>query len=137
VHHDEVTPVARKDADASPISEVAGEDSVHLAKKEDDEAEKQKLREKARGFGLPATFKPKFEKNRAGKWILMKKPAPAAKGGERRKRSTVTPELKDAIVQALQAGKTANVVAGECGVSPATVNNIKRAAGLTKKREEA
>ena len=65
------------------------------------------------------------------------KPAPAAKGGERRKRTTVTPELKDAIVQALQAGKTANVVAEECGVSPATVNNIKRAAGLTKKREEA
>jgi DNA-binding NarL/FixJ family response regulator len=64
------------------------------------------------------------------------KPAPAAKG-ERRKRTTVTPELKDAIVQALQAGKTANVVAEECGVSPATVNNIKRAAGLTKKREEA
>jgi DNA-binding NarL/FixJ family response regulator len=63
-------------------------------------------------------------------------PAPAAKG-ERRKRTTVTPELKDAIVQALQAGKTASAVAEECGVSPATVNNIKRAAGLTKKREEA
>jgi DNA-binding NarL/FixJ family response regulator len=63
-------------------------------------------------------------------------PAPAAKG-ERRKRTTVTPELKDAIVQALQAGKTTGVVAAECGVSPATVNNIKRAAGLTKKREEA
>ncbi|MFM8337985.1 MAG: transposase family protein [Opitutaceae bacterium] len=64
------------------------------------------------------------------------KPAPAPKG-ERRKRTTVTPELKDAIVQALQAGKTATAVAEECGVSPATVNNIKRAAGLTKKREEA
>jgi len=56
---------------------------------------------------------------------------------ERRKRATVTPELKDAIVLALQAGKTATAVAEECGVSPATVNNIKRAAGLTKKREEA
>ena len=64
------------------------------------------------------------------------KPAPVAKA-ERRKRTTVTPELKDAILQALQAGKTAATVASECGVSPATVNNIKRAAGLTKKREEA
>ena len=61
-------------------------------------------------------------------------PVPAR---ERRKRATVTPELKDAIVLALQAGKTATAVAEECGVSPATVNNIKRAAGLTKKREEA
>jgi hypothetical protein len=67
------------------------------------------------------------------------KPAAAAPvpARERRKRATVTPELKDAIVLALQAGKTATAVAEECGVSPATVNNIKRAAGLTKKREEA
>jgi DNA-binding NarL/FixJ family response regulator len=67
--------------------------------------------------------------------VESKSPAPAAQR-ERRKRTTVTPELKDAIVQALQAGKTSNEVATECGVSPATVNNIKRAAGLTKKRGE-
>lgn len=65
------------------------------------------------------------------------KPAAPAAKRERRKRATVTPELKDAIVLALQAGKTSSAVAAECGVSPATVNNIKRAAGLTKKREEA
>ena len=62
--------------------------------------------------------------------------APAAKA-ERRKRATITPEIKEAVVQALQAGKTTGAVAAECGVSPATVNNIKRAAGLTKPREQA
>lgn len=65
------------------------------------------------------------------------KSAPPSAKPERRKRVTVTPELKDAVIQALQAGKTTSAVAEECGVSPATVNNIKRAAGLTKPREQA
>lgn len=84
--------VFRKEADASPVSETAGEDSIHLGKKEDDEADKQKLREKALGFGLPASFKPKFEKNKGGKWILMKKPAPAAKGNAKDREGWVDEE---------------------------------------------
>ena len=60
--------------------------------------------------------------------------APAAAG--KRKRTKVTPELKAEIVKALGAGdKTAGEVAAAFGVSGATVNNIKREAGLTKKRE--
>ena len=44
------------------------------------------------------------------------------------------PFHQDLLLGACQ--KTSNEVAAECGVSPATVNNIKRAAGLTKKRGE-
>lgn len=51
----------------------------------------------------------------------------------KRKRARITPELKEKIVAALQAGgKTAGVVAAEYGVSVAAVNVIKRQAGLTK-----
>lgn len=60
----------------------------------------------------------------------------AAADSARRKRTRITPELKDQIVAALQAGdKTAGAVAAAFGVSGASVNNIKKAAGLTKSRE--
>lgn len=63
------------------------------------------------------------------------KPAAEPKA-EKRKRATLTPELREQIIKALQAGdKTVGAVATECGVSSATVNNIKRDAGLTKKKE--
>lgn len=63
----------------------------------------------------------------------MAKAAAPAKG-EKRKRTTMTPELKDGIVKALQDGdKTVGAVAAEFGVSTATVSNLKRASGLTKK----
>ena len=58
---------------------------------------------------------------------------PATTG--RRKRARITPELKEAIVNALRAGgKTAGAVAAEFGVSGPSVNNIKKAAGLTKQK---
>lgn len=64
------------------------------------------------------------------------KPAVAPARVEKRKRAKVTPELKEQIVAALQAGeKIAAEVAAEFGVSVPTVNNIKRDAGLTKKKE--
>ncbi len=63
-------------------------------------------------------------------------PAAAKAGGDRRKRARITPELRETIIKALAAGdKTAGAVAAEFGVSGASVNNIKKAAGLTKKRE--
>jgi DNA invertase Pin-like site-specific DNA recombinase len=66
--------------------------------------------------------------------MVEEKPAAPAKAGKR-KRAKITPELKEAIVKALQTGeKTAGEVAAEFGVSGATVNNIKREAGLTKKK---
>ncbi len=66
--------------------------------------------------------------------VAAKAEAPAK--AEKRKRTTITPELKEQIVKALQAGdKTVGAVATEFGVSGATVNNIKRDAGLTKKKD--
>jgi hypothetical protein len=65
---------------------------------------------------------------------VAEKAAEPVKAG-RRKRTKVTPELKVEITKALEAGdKTAGEVAAAFGVSGATVNNIKRDAGLTKKR---
>ncbi len=51
-----------------------------------------------------------------------------------RKRSKVTDSLRRNIVAALKAGKTTAVVAKMHKVSTATVNNIKKAAGLTKSK---
>jgi transposase-like protein len=47
----------------------------------------------------------------------------------------VTPELRDAIVAALNAGATSAAAAKQFGVSVPTVHNVKKAAGLTKSRK--
>lgn len=57
--------------------------------------------------------------------------APAEKKS-RRKRTTITPELRDSILAAVKEGGTGNAVAKRFGVSLPTVQNIKRAAGLTR-----
>ncbi len=57
--------------------------------------------------------------------------APAEKKG-RRKRTTITPELRDSILAAVKEGGTGAAVAKRFGVSLPTVQNIKRAAGLTR-----
>lgn len=59
--------------------------------------------------------------------------AAAPKGGKvRRKRTTITPELRDGILAAVKEGGTGAAVAKRFGVSLPTVQNIKRAAGLTR-----
>ncbi len=60
------------------------------------------------------------------------KPAAAKGGKKRRKRTTITPELRKQIEAAARSGKTGAAVAKEFGVSLPTVQNIKRAAGLTR-----
>ena len=50
----------------------------------------------------------------------------------RRKRTTITPELRDSILAAVKEGGTGTAVAKKFGVSLPTVQNIKRAAGLTR-----
>lgn len=62
-----------------------------------------------------------------------KKAAPkAAKKTGRRKRTTITPELRNDIIAAVKGGATGSAVAKQFGVSVPTVQNIKKAAGLTK-----
>lgn len=59
------------------------------------------------------------------------KPSAAAKAG-RRKRTTITAELRESILAAVKEGGTGSAVAKRFGVSLPTVQNIKRAAGLTR-----
>lgn len=61
--------------------------------------------------------------------------AAAAGGGKRKKRAVITSELRDNIIAAVKAGGTGSAVAKKFGVSLPTVQNIKRDAGLTKKRK--
>lgn len=61
-----------------------------------------------------------------------KKPARAVEKKARRKRTTITPELRDSILAAVKEGGTGMAVAKRFGVSLPTVQNIKRAAGLTR-----
>ena len=61
-----------------------------------------------------------------------KKAARPVEKKARRKRTTITPELRDSILAAVKEGGTGNAVAKRFGVSLPTVQNIKRAAGLTR-----
>ncbi len=58
------------------------------------------------------------------------KAAPAGK----RTRTKITPELKEKVVAAVQAGKTGAAIAAEFGISLPSVQNIKKEAGLVKAR---
>lgn len=60
-----------------------------------------------------------------------KKAAPAEKKA-RRKRTTITPELRANIEAAVRSGATSAAIAKQFDVSVPTVQNIKRAAGLTR-----
>lgn len=56
-------------------------------------------------------------------------------GGKRRgKRARLTPELKDKVKAAVNAGKTGAAIAKEFGISVPSVQNIKKEFGLVKKR---
>ena len=71
----------------------------------------------------------------ASQWVAFRHKKSAPKG--RKKRVKITPELKEAIVKALREGKTAPAIADEQGVSPASVNSIKKDAGLVKARKQS
>ena len=60
--------------------------------------------------------------------------APASVRKARGTRTRVTPELREQIVAAINAGTTSAGVAAQFGVSVPTVHNVKKAAGLTKAR---
>lgn len=59
---------------------------------------------------------------------------PAAKRGPRRKRATVTDETRADVKKLVEAGKTGGEIAKSVGISVPTVQNIKKALGLVKKR---
>lgn len=52
----------------------------------------------------------------------------------KRTRTKITPELKEKVIAAVNAGKTGAAIAGEFGISLPSVQNIKKDAGLVKAR---
>ena len=65
---------------------------------------------------------------KAGKAVAASKP------GKRGKRARLTPELKEKVKAAVNAGKTGAAIAKEFGISVPSVQNIKKEFGLVKKR---
>jgi DNA-binding NarL/FixJ family response regulator len=64
------------------------------------------------------------------------KPAVEEVEKNRKNRVQITAELRESIVTALGTGRTDIAIAKEFGVSRPTVQNIKRAAGLTRSRSK-
>lgn len=63
--------------------------------------------------------------------------AKVATGGKkaRRKRATITPEMRDKVKALANAGKTGAQIAKEVGISLPSVQNVKKALGLVKARK--
>lgn len=59
----------------------------------------------------------------------------AAGKKKRSKRAHITPELKEKVKAAVQAGKTGAAIAKELGISVPSVQNIKKEYGLVKSRK--
>jgi hypothetical protein len=68
-----------------------------------------------------------------GRKTRVAKPTKPAK----RKRARVTDEIKAAVKAGFEAGKKAGAIAKEVGISPASVQGLKKAFGLTKPRAAA
>jgi transposase len=64
------------------------------------------------------------------------KAAPAEKAvrPKKRKRAKITPEIRDNVAAALRAGASPKDVAAQYGISNASVQVIKKSAGLVKSR---
>lgn len=63
------------------------------------------------------------------------KAAAAKPGGKRRKRATITDEMRAEVKKLVEAGKTGPEIAKTVGISAPSVANIKKALGLVKKRK--
>lgn len=103
------------------IQELQGVTRPRTAKKATKKATKKTAKKTARKAAKKAAPKK-----------AAKKAAP--KGGKRRKRTTITPELRNDIIAAVKGGATGSAVSKQFGVSVPTVQNIKKAAGLTKSK---
>ena len=63
--------------------------------------------------------------------------APKAPKAEKRTRAKITPELKQQVIAAVQAGDSGAKIAKSFGISLPSVQNIKKEAGLVKARATA
>ncbi len=55
-------------------------------------------------------------------------------GGKRRRRAVITDETRNQVKKLVDAGKTGAEIAKQVGISLPSVQNIKKALGLVKKR---
>ena len=55
--------------------------------------------------------------------------------GKRRRRSKITPEMKDQLKAMVKAGRTGKEIAKQLGISLPSVHNVKKDLGLTKTRK--
>ena len=62
-------------------------------------------------------------------------PARKARKSGRRKRTKITPEMKQKLKGYVEAGKTGSAIAKLIGISLPSVQNIKNELGLVKKRK--
>ncbi|MBC2605637.1 helix-turn-helix domain-containing protein [Pelagicoccus albus] len=60
--------------------------------------------------------------------------ASAGKAKKRAKRARITEELKAQVIEAVKAGEKGAAIASKFGISVPSLQNIKKAAGLTKTR---
>jgi DNA-binding NarL/FixJ family response regulator len=74
--------------------------------------------------------KGKVKKVKAAKAVK----APKAPKAGKRTRAKITPELKQQVIDAVQAGKSGAEIAASYGLSLPSVQNIKKEAGLVKTR---
>lgn len=66
-----------------------------------------------------------------------KAPKAAKVKGGKRKRAKITPEVKQQVIAAVQAGTPGAKIAKDFGISLPSVQNIKKEAGLVKARAAA
>jgi len=60
--------------------------------------------------------------------------AAASTGGKRRRRAVITDETRASVKKMVEAGKTGSEIAKSLSISLPSVQNIKKALGLVKKR---
>ena len=72
-----------------------------------------------------------------GKKAKGAKKAAKAPKAEKRTRAKITPELKQQVIAAVQAGQSGAEIAKSFGISLPSVQNIKKEAGLVKARGAA
>ena len=77
----------------------------------------------------------KGKKSKGAKTVKSSKPAKTKAG--KRKRAKLTPELKQQVIAAVQAGDSGAKIAKTFSISLPSVQNIKKAAGLVKTRSTA
>jgi hypothetical protein len=71
---------------------------------------------------------------RPGRPAAAGKTLAAAGGRKRRKRAVITDDTRNSVKKMVDAGKTGNEIAKSLGISLPSVQNIKKALGLVKKR---